>query len=248
MALNTKSAGKKGKINAVLIPPIPGDGVASSPRNCASSLPLVSPSPAAPSPGFSARTVPSPAAASQSPRKHPGPPAGRWRSSEWVQLPCDCRYGAKPVPRRILSLTWPGVPGGGRGAFLFLGVLLFSLPADWLGEDVCREGHHMPSGLPPSWTITALESLKAPNDPHPRAEGRIQANPAGNPHLGRLLRCLLFCGEKVKSRRFWGSWRWAQQVEPYRGCSQCRALMESKQLPYHWPRTGAEQPLAGSAG
>jgi len=35
---------------------------------------------------------------------------------------------------------------------------------------------------------------------------------------------------------------------PLEALTQWRALMESIQLPYHWPRTGAEQPLAGSAG
>lgn len=44
-------------------------------------------------------------------------------------------HGAKQDP----SLTWLGVPRGGRGAFLFLGVLFFSLTDDWLGEDVCRD-------------------------------------------------------------------------------------------------------------
>lgn len=40
---------------------------------------------------------------------------------------------------RGTPLTWLGVLKGGRGAFLFLGVLLFSLTDDWLGEDACGD-------------------------------------------------------------------------------------------------------------
>lgn len=85
------------------------------------------------------------------------------------------------------------------------------LPTGWVKMSV--EGHHVPSGLPPSWVITALESLRTPNDPHPGAEDRGQASPAesglaaltwdvcsdDSSSVGQSGR-----NEKEKSRRFWG--------------------------------------------
>lgn len=56
-----------------------------------------------------------------------------------VWLPCACQAGCRRGAKGDPSLTWLGVPRGGRGAFLFLGVLLFSLMDDWLGEDVCGD-------------------------------------------------------------------------------------------------------------
>ena len=59
-------------------------------------------------------------------------------SRPWFSYPALAKPGAD-VEGRGTPLTWLGVPRGGRGAFLFLGVLFFSLTDDWLGEDVCKD-------------------------------------------------------------------------------------------------------------
>lgn len=82
---------------SLLSPPLPRDTVASRSRPCASLVPPVSASPAAPSPGSSARTGLAPAAAVQSPRRRRGPPADerpQSLSAGHCQPPPRCR----PLP------------------------------------------------------------------------------------------------------------------------------------------------------
>lgn len=77
-----------------------------------SHLPPVAASPAAPSPGSSAGTAPAPAAASRSPRRHPGPPAGerqpRLRARRCRLLPRHCLPPMSPTWPRSCPSSPPG--------------------------------------------------------------------------------------------------------------------------------------------
>lgn len=134
-------------------------------------------------------------------------------------------------------LTWLQVPKGGRGAFLFLGVLLLSLTDDWLGEDVCRDtrpertsAHREPfllSGHPGESHSIWGPSPRASGDPHPGAEARPALRRGGWP--GRPLPGMsaqltpLLCGTEW-GKRSWGGLgcpRGGQSRQSPQGTSMC---------------------------